>query len=62
MEKKKESLCCKEEKEMTGGFLGKLFDLDGDGKLNAMEQAMDFMLFDEMAREEESEESIKEEF
>lgn len=40
---------------MTGGIFGKLFDIDGDGKLNAMEQALDFMLFDKVTKEEESE-------
>ena len=44
---------------MTGGFFGKLFDIDRDGKLNAMEQAMDFMLFDEMMREDKSEEALE---
>ena len=44
---------------MTGGIFGKLFDLDGDGKLNAMERAMDFMLFDEMTREDEREEELE---
>lgn len=46
---------------MTGGFFGKLFDIDRDGKLNAMEQAMDFMLFDEMMRENESVEGLEDE-
>ena len=46
---------------MTGGFFGKLFDIDRDCKLNAMEQAMDFMLFDEMMRENESEEELEDE-
>ena len=32
------------------GIFGKLFDLDIDGKLNAMERALDYMLFDEMTR------------
>ena len=46
---------------MSGGIFGKLFDLDRDGKLNAMEQEMDFMLFDEMTREDESEEELEDE-
>ena len=39
---------------MTGGFFGKLFDFDGDGKLNYAEQAMDFLAFDEMTREDKA--------
>ena len=58
MEKKKENWCYKGgKKKMTGGFFGKLFDIDRDCKLNAMEQAMDFMLFDEMMREDETRET-----
>ena len=38
---------------MTGGFFGKIFDFDGDGKLNSMERAMDFMAFNEMMKEED---------
>ena len=38
---------------MTGGFFGKIFDFDGDGKLNPMERAMDFMAFNEMTKEED---------
>ena len=38
---------------MTGGFFGKIFDFDGDGKLNTMERAMDFMAFNEMTKEED---------
>ena len=43
---------------MSGGIFGKLFDLDGDGKLNALERAMDFMLFDEMTREDEEDDDF----
>ncbi len=39
---------------MTGGFFGNMFDFDGDGKLDPMERAMDFLAFDEMTREDES--------
>ena len=46
---------------MSGGIFGKLFDLDRDEKLNAMERAMDFMLFEEMTREDESEEELEDE-
>ena len=38
---------------MTGGFFGKIFDFDGDGKLNSLERAMDFMAFNEMTKEED---------
>lgn len=44
---------------MTGGIFGKLFDLDGDEKLNAMDRAIDFMLFNEMIKEDESEEELE---
>lgn len=40
---------------MAGGFFGKLFDFDGDGKLSSMERAMDFFAFNEMAKEDEVE-------
>jgi len=30
------------------GFLGNLFDLDGDGKTDAAEEALMFMLFNEL--------------
>ena len=38
---------------MTGGFFGKIFDFDGDGKLDSMERAMGFMAFNEMTKEED---------
>ena len=41
---------------MVGGFLGKMFDLNRDGKLDPMERAMDFMLFNEMMKEEDEQE------
>lgn len=28
---------------MRHGFFGSMFDFDGDGKLNSMEKAMDFL-------------------
>ena len=37
------------------GFFGDLFDFDGDGKLNSIERAMDFALFDELTKEENEE-------
>ncbi len=36
------------------GFFGGLFDFDGDGKLNSMEQAMDFAAFVELMEESDS--------
>ncbi len=33
------------------GFFGGLFDLDGDGKLDAMEQAFDLAAFAQMMEE-----------
>lgn len=40
-----------------GGFFGKLFDLDGDGKLNAFEMAADYALFNEIRKEDKSSDS-----
>lgn len=39
------------------GFFGKLFDLDGDGKMNAFEMAADFVLFNEIMKEDKSSDS-----
>ena len=36
------------------GFFGKMFDLDGDGKLNAFEMAADFTLFNELMNEDKT--------
>ncbi len=38
---------------MAGGFFGKMFDFNRDGKLDSLERAMDFMAFNEMTREED---------
>ena len=40
-----------------GGFFGKLFDLDGDGKLNVFEMAADYALFNEIMKEDKSSDS-----
>lgn len=40
-----------------GGFFGKLFDLDGDGNMNAFEMAADFALFNELMNEDKSSDS-----
>lgn len=34
------------------GFFGNLFDLNGDGKLDSFEEAMDFAAFMELMEEE----------
>ena len=39
------------------GFFGNLFDLDGDGKLNAFEMATDYALFNEVMKEDKSSDS-----
>ena len=39
---------------MGKGFLGDLFDFDRDGELDPMERAMDFLAFEEMTSEDES--------
>ena len=46
---------------MKGGIFGNMFDLNRDGKLDAMERAMDFMLFEELTREEDEEEGDSDE-
>lgn len=35
------------------GIFGGLFDLDGDGKLNAFEQGLEFMAISELLKEDE---------
>lgn len=37
------------------GFFASLFDLDGDGKLDSFEEAMDFAAFMELMEEDEEE-------
>ena len=44
-------------KKFERGFFGKLFDLDGDGKLNAFEMAADYALFNEIRKEDKSSDS-----
>ncbi len=36
------------------GFFGELFDFDGDGKLDSIEQAMDFAAFVELMEESDN--------
>lgn len=36
------------------GIFGGLFDLDGDGKLNAFEQGLEFMAISELMKEDEN--------
>lgn len=39
------------------GIFGGLFDLDGDGKLNAFEQGLEFMAISELMEEDENSDS-----
>lgn len=34
------------------GIFGDLFDFDGDGKLDCVEQAAEFIIFDEMMKDD----------
>ena len=47
---------------MDKGFFGDLFDLNGDGKLDAGEMAIDFMAFEEMMKDIEDEEEYEDEY
>ena len=51
-----------EELAMDEGFFGGLFDLNGDGKLDAGEMAIDFMAFEEMMKDIEDEEEYEDEY
>ncbi len=42
------------------GFFGKMFDLNRDGKLDSIERAMDYMLFNEMMKDDEEEQDDEE--
>ncbi|MDD4843607.1 MAG: hypothetical protein PHU31_04650 [Anaerotignum sp.] len=42
------------------GFFGKLFDLNGDGKLNTFETAMDFAAFTNIIEPMDTEETMDE--
>lgn len=44
---------------MAGGIFGNMFDLNRDGKLDSIERAMDYMLFDEMIQEDERSEDAE---
>lgn len=46
---------------MPGGIFGGMFDFNGDGHLDAMEQAAEFMFFNELINEEEQQEESDEE-
>jgi len=41
------------------GLFGNFFDLNGDGKTDAAEMALMFMMFDEMQQEEDSKRNSK---
>ena len=38
---------------MTNGIFGDLFDLNGDGSLDALEQGLEFMLLNELSSEDD---------
>lgn len=37
---------------MANGIFGEIFDLNNDGNLDAFEQGLEFMLLDELTKEE----------
>ncbi len=37
---------------MSNGIFGDLFDLNGDGNLDALEQGLEFMLLDELTSDD----------
>ena len=39
---------------MTNGIFGNMFDFNNDGNLDALEQGMEFMFLDQLAKEEYS--------
>ena len=41
---------------MFNGVFGDLFDMNGDGKLDAMEQGLEYMLLDELSDVEDDDE------
>ena len=51
-----------EDLAMDEGFFGGLFDLNGDGELDAGEMAIDFMAFEEMMKDIEDEEEYEDEY
>ena len=38
---------------MSNGIFGNLFDFNGDGNLDCFEQGLEFMLLDELLKEDE---------
>ena len=38
---------------MSNGIFGDLFDFNGDGNLDALEQGLEFMLLDDLASDDE---------
>ena len=38
---------------MSNGIFGDLFDFNGDGNLDCFEQGLEFMLLDELTKEDE---------
>lgn len=49
----------KNDPKKDSGFFGTMFDLNGDGKTDAAEAALMFMMFDEMQQEEEREQQSR---
>jgi hypothetical protein len=41
---------------MSNGIFGDLFDFNGDGNLDCFEQGLEFMLLDELLKEDEEDE------
>lgn len=44
------------------GFFNKMFDMNHDGKLDAGEQFLEFIVFNEMMKEEEEESDCDDDF
>lgn len=49
----------KNDPKKDSGFFRTMFDLNGDGKTDAAEAALMFMMFDEMQQEEEREQQSR---
>lgn len=45
---------------MSNGILGRLFDFNGDGNLDAFEQGLEFMFLDEMSKKSNDEDETEE--
>jgi hypothetical protein len=47
---------------MSNGIFGDLFDFNGDGNLDALEQGLEFMLLDELTSDDEDDDFDSDEF